>query len=91
VEFNLVIEVKDPDSSDTVNVRFLVTDVNDNAPVFTPPSRAASVSEAAAVGTSVATFTATDMDSGANGRFTYVVWPSVTLRIMLSSRNDQCL
>ncbi|XP_075544524.1 cadherin-related tumor suppressor fat [Dermacentor variabilis] len=50
-----------------------ITDVNDNAPVFSRPSYRASVSEAAAPGTTVARVSATDADEGRNGELLYAI------------------
>ncbi|KAK8767142.1 hypothetical protein V5799_006076 [Amblyomma americanum] len=50
-----------------------ITDVNDNAPVFSRPIYRASVSEAAAPGTAVARVSATDADEGPNGDVLYAI------------------
>ena len=71
-ELNIRVQVTDPDFEDFVDVKFIVTDVNDNAPVFVPELIEVTESEDIAVGTSIATFTATDIDSGDNAQFTYV-------------------
>ena len=63
------VEVRDPDSADTVTVKIFLTDVNDNAPEFVPDRINSTLSEDVGIGTSVATFTATDKDSGDNGDF----------------------
>ncbi len=65
------MRVEDPDFTDTGSVTIQVTDVNDNAPVFTPEYDTAMLTEGpnTDIGTLVATFTATDMDSGENGQF----------------------
>lgn len=60
-----------PPMSDTTDVELLVTDVNDNAPVFARKSYQASISEAEGVGTSVLTLSARDADQGLNGRIQY--------------------
>ena len=53
-----------------VNVTVTVTDVNDNQPAFDQTSYSVSVLENSAVGTSIATYTVTDLDTGANGAVT---------------------
>lgn len=63
------IEVRDPDFSDTTSVTLTVTDINDNAPIFTPPSQDVTFPENIDIGTSVATFNADDADSGDNKLF----------------------
>ena len=60
-----------PMMSDTTDVEVLVTDVNDNAPVFDQKSYQASISEAKINGTSVLTIHATDPDRGLNNRVRY--------------------
>ena len=50
--------------SSTVSVYVNVADVNDNTPVFDPSSYSDEVDEAAPLGTSVLTVTATDQDTG---------------------------
>uniref|UniRef100_A0A8C3AAC4 FAT atypical cadherin 1a n=1 Tax=Cyclopterus lumpus TaxID=8103 RepID=A0A8C3AAC4_CYCLU len=50
-----------------------VIDVNNNAPEFQQTSYKASVDENVPVGSSVATVTATDLDSGENGYVTYSI------------------
>uniref|UniRef100_UPI003AAF7EDE neural-cadherin n=1 Tax=Centroberyx gerrardi TaxID=166262 RepID=UPI003AAF7EDE len=50
-----------------------VTDVNDNVPFFLSSTYEATVPEGAAVGTSVAQVSATDLDSGRHGLVSYVI------------------
>ncbi|KAJ8866708.1 hypothetical protein PR048_032569 [Dryococelus australis] len=59
--------------SDTTDVEIIVTDVNDNPPVFKKPSYIGSVPEDALVGTSVLQISATDADMGLNGRIRYAL------------------
>lgn len=54
--------------SSTTTVTVQITDANDNAPLFDQEQLTASVSETAPAGTVVATFTATDRDSGRFGQ-----------------------
>nr|XP_046262590.1 protocadherin gamma-A11-like isoform X18 [Scatophagus argus] len=63
----------EPQMTGTMQILITVLDVNDNAPVFTQPIYKASIKENAAVGTVVATVTATDADHGSNGRITYSI------------------
>uniref|UniRef100_A0A8D8VR67 Protocadherin-like wing polarity protein stan n=1 Tax=Cacopsylla melanoneura TaxID=428564 RepID=A0A8D8VR67_9HEMI len=72
----LTVTAKDggvPALSDTTDVEISVTDVNDNAPVFSKPSYAGTISEDALVGTSVLQISATDQDMGLNGRVRYAL------------------
>ena len=70
--YNLVVVARDGgDRTDTANVIISVQDVNDNRPVFTQNSFAASIVEGSSYGTSVLTVTAIDPDNGNNGTVTY--------------------
>lgn len=72
--YSFTVNVRDPDPAhvDTASVVVTVYDVNDNAPVFSPTDFFRNISESDAVGTSVVKVTATDKDSGNNGKFSYV-------------------
>lgn len=54
--------------SSTATVTVEITDANDNAPQLQEEALVASVSETATPGTAVATFTASDRDSGVYGQ-----------------------
>ncbi|KAK9886911.1 hypothetical protein WA026_019169 [Henosepilachna vigintioctopunctata] len=72
--YNVWIEAKDSDSPALGSVLQLVinvTDTNDNAPVFSTPVYNASVLEAEAPPLTVIQVSATDADSGMNGRISY--------------------
>ena len=75
--YSIVIEASDggtPSLSATALVDIIISDVNDNAPVFTPSDFIVSISEDVAVGTSVTTLTAADADSAvSNNVFSYVL------------------
>ncbi|XP_061755789.1 protocadherin beta-16-like [Nerophis ophidion] len=62
-----------PRRSGTMQINVHVLDVNDNAPVFTKSSYKATISENAPKGTSVITVSASDKDSGSNGKITYLI------------------
>ncbi|PSN41253.1 Protocadherin-like wing polarity protein stan [Blattella germanica] len=64
-----------PPLSDTTDVEIIVSDVNDNPPIFRKQSYVGSVPEDAVVGTSVVTIQATDADMGYNGRIRYALDP----------------
>ena len=64
--------VKIPLSAE-VDVRLLLKDLNDNAPEFVKQRYLSSLPESAPVGTTVASVTAIDKDSGINGQFHYHV------------------
>ncbi|XP_022163708.1 protocadherin-like wing polarity protein stan isoform X2 [Myzus persicae] len=62
-----------PPLSDTTDVEISITDINDNAPQFFNASYYGSVSEDAITGTSVLQVSASDADSGLNGRIKYAL------------------
>ncbi|XP_072295764.1 protocadherin gamma-A3-like isoform X6 [Eucyclogobius newberryi] len=61
-----------PQRSGTININILVLDINDNAPVFNQRVYKATVTENSPKGTHVLTINASDIDSGANGKVTYL-------------------
>ncbi|XP_075066026.1 protocadherin gamma-B2-like isoform X4 [Mixophyes fleayi] len=60
-----------PVRSGTVIIRIIVTDANDNFPVFSQQLYKVSVNENTPVDTTVITVNATDRDEGVNGQITY--------------------
>ncbi|XP_063784907.1 protocadherin gamma-B2-like isoform X29 [Pseudophryne corroboree] len=60
-----------PVRSGTALVRIIVTDANDNYPVFSQQLYKVSVNENTAIDTTVITINATDRDKGVNGQITY--------------------
>ncbi|XP_064422925.1 protocadherin gamma-A11-like [Latimeria chalumnae] len=60
-----------PSRSGTMQIRIIVVDANDNAPVFSKAVYKASLLENAAKGTVVIQINATDSDEGSNGEITY--------------------
>ncbi|XP_075631851.1 cadherin EGF LAG seven-pass G-type receptor 2 isoform X2 [Balearica regulorum gibbericeps] len=74
VSYTLAITARDngiPQKSDTTYLEILVSDVNDNAPQFLRDSYQGSVYEDVPTFTSVLQVSATDRDSGLNGRVFY--------------------
>ncbi|CAH2221525.1 cadherin EGF LAG seven-pass G-type receptor 2 isoform X2 [Pelobates cultripes] len=74
VSYTLAVTACDngiPQKSDTTYLEILVTDVNDNPPVFQRASYSGTVPEDAPPYTSVLQISATDRDSGLNGRVFY--------------------
>ncbi|KAM3964103.1 cadherin-related tumor suppressor fat [Aphomia sociella] len=72
----LVAQAQDnghPSLSGTVTVYVNVIDLNDNAPIFDPMSFSNEILESVPVGSSVVTISATDMDSGLNGKLSYTI------------------
>ncbi|XP_054032276.1 cadherin EGF LAG seven-pass G-type receptor 2 [Dryobates pubescens] len=74
VSYTLAVTARDngiPQKSDTTYLEILVSDVNDNAPQFLRHSYQGSVYEDVPAFTSVLQVSATDRDSGLNGRVSY--------------------
>uniref|UniRef100_A0A8C5T0W3 Cadherin EGF LAG seven-pass G-type receptor 2 n=1 Tax=Malurus cyaneus samueli TaxID=2593467 RepID=A0A8C5T0W3_9PASS len=74
VSYTLAITARDngiPQKSDTTYLEILVSDVNDNAPQFLRHSYQGSIYEDVPAFTSVLQVSATDRDSGLNGRVFY--------------------
>ncbi|XP_026315594.1 cadherin-related tumor suppressor isoform X2 [Hyposmocoma kahamanoa] len=72
----LVAQAQDsghPSLSGTVTVYVNIIDLNDNAPVFDPMSFSNEILEDVIIGSSVVTISATDMDSGLNGKLHYSI------------------
>ncbi|XP_053734394.1 protocadherin alpha-3-like [Synchiropus splendidus] len=60
-----------PVRTGTSNIQIIVTDVNDNTPVFSKPLYKVSVYEGGAHGSAVIQLNATDLDEGMNGKIVY--------------------
>lgn len=72
--FNLTMKAEDADFFSLASCLVQVGDANDHAPVFLPQFyESAALSEDVPVGTIVAQVTASDLDSGQNGRFAYSI------------------
>ncbi|XP_053960517.1 cadherin-related tumor suppressor-like [Anastrepha ludens] len=72
----LVVQAQDnghPSLSTTLTVYCNVLDLNDNAPIFDPMSYSNEIYENISIGTPIVTVTATDIDSGDNGRIEYAI------------------
>ncbi|KAM6946143.1 protocadherin Fat 3a [Aplochiton taeniatus] len=75
-DYFLTVEARDggtPPLSAVTTVNINLTDVNDNAPMFSRDGYAAVVSEDSAVGASVVQLTAEDVDSQVNGDIIYSI------------------
>ncbi|XP_071780873.2 protocadherin-16-like [Centroberyx gerrardi] len=77
--YTLTVRSSDSKHQSEANLTVLVDDVNDNAPTFTQDLYQVTVSEHLPAGSAVITVTATDRDSGDNGKISY--------RVMSSSRD----
>ncbi|XP_061538054.1 LOW QUALITY PROTEIN: protocadherin-16-like [Phycodurus eques] len=74
--FTLTIQSSDSEHQSEANLTVLVEDVNDNAPAFTQDLYQVMVSEHLPEGSALITVTATDSDSGDNGKIIYKVMSS---------------
>ncbi|XP_077448676.1 protocadherin-16-like isoform X2 [Stigmatopora argus] len=74
--YTLTVRATDSQHYTEANVTILVEDVNDNAPAFTQDLYQVNLPEHAPSGSAVVTVTATDGDSGENGRIAYSVMSS---------------
>ncbi|XP_055891438.1 neural-cadherin-like [Biomphalaria glabrata] len=72
-ELEIIVRDKDLTHTDTAQVRIWVEDFNDNAPMFKDSHISRSIEENAEPGDVVATFVATDSDSGINALFSYLI------------------
>jgi len=72
-----------PSLQTAANFTITVTDVNDNSPQFPASTYSADIRENAAPGTSVAVVSATDADSGENGRISYSLRPILDTPLLL--------
>uniref|UniRef100_A0A669BKZ6 Protocadherin-16 n=1 Tax=Oreochromis niloticus TaxID=8128 RepID=A0A669BKZ6_ORENI len=74
--YTLTVRSSDSKHQSEANLTVLVDDVNDNSPTFTQDLYQVAVSEHLPAGSAVITVTATDRDSGDNGKITYRVMSS---------------
>ncbi|XP_058489873.1 protocadherin-16-like [Solea solea] len=74
--YTLTIRSSDSKHQSEANLTVLVDDVNDNTPTFTQDFYQATVPEHLPAGSAVITVTATDRDSGENGKISYRVMSS---------------
>uniref|UniRef100_A0A4W6E2A7 Protocadherin-16 n=1 Tax=Lates calcarifer TaxID=8187 RepID=A0A4W6E2A7_LATCA len=74
--YTLTVRSSDSKHQSEANLTVLVDDVNDNAPAFTQDLYQVTVTEHLPAGSAVITVTATDRDSGENGKITYRVMSS---------------
>ncbi|XP_029029135.1 protocadherin-16-like [Betta splendens] len=74
--YTLTVRATDSQHQAEANVTILVEDINDNAPVFTQDLYQVTLPEHTPPGSAVVTLTATDRDSGDNGKITYSVMSS---------------
>uniref|UniRef100_UPI0037E8DF2B protocadherin-16 n=1 Tax=Semicossyphus pulcher TaxID=241346 RepID=UPI0037E8DF2B len=71
--YTLTVRATDSQHQTEANITILVEDINDNAPAFTHDLYQVTLPEHTPPGSAVVTVTATDRDSGENGKITYRV------------------
>uniref|UniRef100_A0A3Q1EDN5 Protocadherin-16 n=1 Tax=Acanthochromis polyacanthus TaxID=80966 RepID=A0A3Q1EDN5_9TELE len=71
--YTLTVRATDSQHQTEANITILVEDINDNAPAFTHDLYQITLPEHTPPGSAVITVTATDRDSGENGKITYRV------------------
>ncbi|XP_035522449.1 protocadherin-16 [Morone saxatilis] len=74
--YTLTVRATDSQHQTEANITILVEDINDNAPSFTHDLYQVTLPEHTPPGSAVVTVTATDRDSGENGKITYRVMSS---------------
>uniref|UniRef100_A0A7N9AP93 Protocadherin-16 n=1 Tax=Mastacembelus armatus TaxID=205130 RepID=A0A7N9AP93_9TELE len=74
--YTLTVRATDSQHQTEANITILVEDINDNAPAFTHDLYQVTLPEHTPPGSPIVTLTATDRDSGENGKITYRVMSS---------------
>ncbi|XP_056910149.1 protocadherin-16-like [Takifugu flavidus] len=74
--YTLTVRATDSQHQTEANITILIEDINDNTPAFTHDLYQVSLPEHTPAGSTVVTVTATDRDSGENGKITYSVMSS---------------
>nr|XP_043897629.1 protocadherin-16 [Solea senegalensis] len=74
--YTVTVRATDSQHQTEANITILVEDINDNAPAFTHDLYQVTLQEHTPPGSAVVTVTATDRDSGDNGKITYRVMSS---------------
>ncbi|KAI7793262.1 putative protocadherin-16 [Triplophysa rosa] len=85
--YTLTIRASDSKHQSEANLTVLVGDINDNAPTFTQDLYQVTLPEHSPAGSPVITVTATDRDSGENGRVTYRVVSSTREEFYIDPKN----
>ncbi|KAK7925946.1 hypothetical protein WMY93_008256 [Mugilogobius chulae] len=88
--YTLTVRASDSRHDTEANITILVEDINDNTPTFTNDLYQVTLPEHTPAGSAVVTVTATDRDSGDNGRITYRVMSSTQEGFYIDPNNEQC-
>uniref|UniRef100_A0A671WN05 Protocadherin-16 n=1 Tax=Sparus aurata TaxID=8175 RepID=A0A671WN05_SPAAU len=87
--YTLTVRATDTQHQTEANITILVEDINDNAPAFTHDLYQVTLSEHTPPGSAVVTVTATDRDSGENGKITYRVMSSTQEGFYIDPNNGE--
>ncbi|XP_023258330.1 protocadherin-16-like [Seriola lalandi dorsalis] len=85
--YTVTVRATDSQHQTEANITILVEDINDNAPTFTHDLYQVSLAEHTPPGSAVVTVTATDRDSGDNGKITYRVMSSTQDGFYIDPKN----
>ncbi|KAM9348127.1 protocadherin-16 [Symphorus nematophorus] len=85
--YTLTVRATDSQHQTEANITILVEDINDNAPAFTHDLYQVTLAEHTPPGSAVVTVTATDRDSGENGKITYRVMSSTQEGFYINPNN----
>ncbi|XP_029375177.1 protocadherin-16 [Echeneis naucrates] len=85
--YTVTVRATDSQHQTEANITILVEDINDNAPAFTHDLYQVSLPEHTPPGSAVVTVTATDRDSGDNGKITYRVMSSTQEGFYIDANN----
>ncbi|XP_076001821.1 protocadherin-23 [Genypterus blacodes] len=86
-EFTLAVWASDSLHQTSREVKVQVLDVNDNTPVFSQVSYQVALSELTPADTLVVSVSATDRDSGQNGKISYRLLPSASQHFYIHTHN----
>lgn len=75
----------DPPMFSTVQVTVFIADINDNPPIFSEPMIVVNVSESTPLGSDIATFQATDLDTALNAEIVYSLIGAGDLPFVINS------
>ncbi|XP_029439294.1 protocadherin gamma-A4-like [Rhinatrema bivittatum] len=87
-EYNITIRASDkgiPPLSSTINIILMISDKNDNPPMFDQSFYTVYIAEKMPAGTSIYSTKAIDLDSGQNSRITYSIFEDQLHEVPLSS------
>ena len=87
-EYSITVRVTDNKHTVEKNLTIMVTDINDNVPVFEKSNYSANVTENVDTGTFVVTVVANDKDIGSNGMVTYRLDGNFSSHFNISSTGE---